>query len=83
MPGPGIKYKPAARVPTIAPAVFALYRRPRRSPGDCVRKTEDLRTSGSVAPISVVGTISTPIVIATRASVTSGSELGAIAYTRT
>ena len=82
MPGPGVKYTPAISVPTIAPAVFALYNRPMRSPAGCVRKAEDLMTSGSVAPMSVVGTISTPIVIATRATVRSGSEFGASAYTR-
>jgi hypothetical protein len=82
-PGATIEDRRHPRVPTIAPAVLALYNRPMRSPGDCVRTEEDLMTSGSVAPISVVGTISTQMVIASRASVTSGIEVGAIPYTRT
>ena len=56
----------------MAPAVFVPYSSAMRSPSRAVRKVDDLMTSGSVAPMSAVGTISTAKAIANRTSVMSG-----------
>ena len=76
MPRSGIRYRPAASAPTMAPVVFMPYSSAMRSPSRVVRTTDDLITSGSVAPISAVGTISSAKAMANRASVIIGSESG-------
>jgi hypothetical protein len=56
--------------------VFVPYSRPIRSPSFDARNPDDLITSGSVAPIRAVGTISTLNAMAKRMSVRSASESG-------
>src|SRR5262245_51536935 len=83
MPRVGIRYNPAANVPTIDPAVLEADNPPRRSPIDLERAVADLTTSGSVAPINTAGTMSTANDITNRTSVSTDQESARRGYRRT
>src|SRR5262249_24752192 len=74
MPSRGMKYRPAASVPTIAPAVLLPYNAATCAPSVPSRTPDDLITSGSVAPIIMVGTINPPNAIAKRTPVSAVSD---------
>ena len=52
------------------------YKTPRCAPSEPPRASDPLITSGSVAPMSVVGTMSTSNAMASRAAVSAGSARG-------
>ena len=62
------------------PAVFDAYRSAIRWPRSLERKDDDLTTSGSVAPISTVGTRRTASAIRKRADVIAASPFGKAGY---
>ena len=67
---------PASNVPAMAPAVFVAYSSPTRSPTLDPRTADELATSGSVAPSSVAGTISTANDNTKRMAVSTATESG-------
>ena len=68
-----ISTKPARRAPAIAPQVLMPYSRLMRSPMAGVRTSDDRSTSGSVAPISIVGGSSTSAEQTIRATARAGA----------
>ncbi len=55
-PSSGIKKNPLRAHPTTAPRVLTAYRSPMRRPSEANRVTENRLRTGSVAPMSAVGT---------------------------
>ena len=83
IPIAGIRKKPVATVPAMAPAVLSAYKAPIVDPVDLVDAERGMNpataalSSGSVVPISVVGTARIANEQTSRATVSHSSDSGA------